>query len=291
MTGRFLLALILTVGVFTVLVKLGFWQLERGEQKQQLETSLQQRQNSRPVPFASLALRNPNQEPALYQRWTGVPVVAKVKPQATLLFVDNQVFRGEVGYLVLQLVQVDGVGAVLVELGFVPASHDRRVLPAVEMMLPVNAQSTQAIDLQNTDSQSTASQKTAPEFIEVTGRLYSKQVNSLSQQEIERFTSENSGVENLRIQSLRIQSLRIQRYRIQSLDMDSISDAIGQQVMHWVIQPTDSRTSYPHPWQPVNMHSSKHFGYAFQWFVMALVFALMVSYASVKWWKTVRRRQ
>jgi surfeit locus 1 family protein len=36
------------------------------------------------------------------------------------------------------------------------------------------------------------------------------------------------------------------------------------------------------PWQPVPMPAQKHFGYAFQWFTMASVFALMLLWLAYK---------
>ncbi|MCL1138174.1 SURF1 family protein [Shewanella pneumatophori] len=138
-----------TVMVFSILVKLGFWQLERAQYKAAWQQELTARQSSSVLGYTDL-LNFPQDEPL-----TGYKLQVAVTPKSSNIFLlDNQVYNGRVGYLAYQALQVsDTQPWLLVELGFVAASLDRSQLPQVQpISSPLNLQ----------------------------GRVYQKQLNPMS---------------------------------------------------------------------------------------------------------------
>lgn len=256
--------LLLTVVVFAVMVKLGFWQLDRGNQKLAMEQKLQLRADANPVAIEDWQM-SPNEEA------TGVKLSLRIAPltddvKVQRVYWDNQTWQGEVGYLVFQPVrllsndpQSDFEAVGLIELGFIPAGRDRQVLPEVVGI-----------------SQKQRSQAQASQTQTIVGRLYRKQDNPMSQGLMPEMMEITDGL-GLRIQNLSLEDLSQHLFSDRSLSLFS-----------YVIQPMqpllftgDSRLSenngvkvsehLPHPWQPLPMQSKRHFGYAVQWFSMAAV--------------------
>ncbi|ELK8442709.1 SURF1 family protein, partial [Vibrio vulnificus] len=95
-----IVAALLTLVVFTLLVKLGLWQLSRAEEKSQLEIELQQRALQAPQPLLDVL----NVENAAVFSMTGVRVETNVAPSALpIVLLDNQTWNGKVGYLAYQV--------------------------------------------------------------------------------------------------------------------------------------------------------------------------------------------
>ncbi|QIZ78391.1 SURF1 family protein [Ferrimonas lipolytica] len=111
-----------TVAVLALLVKLGWWQLQRASEKQQLQLQYQQRANETiqwPLP--------PQQD------WRGyrLETAGKWLSERSLLL-DNQVFQGRVGYRWLVPLQMSPTEPwLLVDLGFVVAPTQRDELPTL----------------------------------------------------------------------------------------------------------------------------------------------------------------
>jgi cytochrome oxidase assembly protein ShyY1 len=120
----------LTVLVFSILVKLGFWQLNRAEEKQAWQQELNTRQASAPLSFRQL-MHFPHDTPL-----TGYRLEVEVSPIDTrIILLDNQIYQGIVGYLAYQVVRVKPQAPLLlVELGFIAGTIDRRILPQVPPM-------------------------------------------------------------------------------------------------------------------------------------------------------------
>lgn len=122
-----MLAVFFTVAAFVLLSKLSWWQWQRAEEKSAQLTQIARWQQQDGVTLAAL------------ERLTGMdgaPLQGEVRwlsPYSWLL--DNQVVNGKVGYDVLIPVQTTaGVGPVLlVNLGWLPATADRSVLPNPEI--------------------------------------------------------------------------------------------------------------------------------------------------------------
>ena len=160
---------------------------------------------------------------------------------------DNQINQGTVGYVIYMLGKVRledennslvAEKQLLIDLGFVAASNDRRELPQLGSI-------------------------TVPS--KMSGRLYTRSVNPLSHE---------LGLENTTPN------------RIQNLNIAALSQYTGQEVLPFVFQP-QSLGSWPYEllWRPTAMKSEKHFGYSFQWFVMAAVLLflmLLIGYRYLK---------
>ncbi|HHF0503266.1 TPA: SURF1 family protein [Vibrio antiquarius] len=130
LSKRFWVAVGLTVVVFSLLVKLGFWQLERGQEKQALEQAILARTDSAYQALGEVLEENDWREGSIL----GKKVEANVVPQAfPVILLDNQTHQGNVGYLAFQIVSMSDESGTyaLLELGFVEGIADRSVLPTV----------------------------------------------------------------------------------------------------------------------------------------------------------------
>lgn len=142
--------LILTVAVFTILVKLGLWQLARGTEKTTLLAQMEARQTSLPLSFEQLQLKVDK------EGVTGYRLQVHATPASSQIWLlDNQIYQGQVGYLAFQPLQVEAEQPwLLVELGFIAAGSHRDELPHIT---PLSGE------------------------LNIGGRLYQKQINPLSQ--------------------------------------------------------------------------------------------------------------
>ncbi|MGL6262314.1 SURF1 family protein [Vibrio sp. WXL210] len=124
-SGKVLFAVVFTVVVFSLLVKLGLWQLERGYDKQEIESTLAQRAEMPPVALErTLSISNP----------TGFRVNVEGRAIAEhYVLLDNQTWQGKVGYLAYQVIEAHD-RYWLVERGFVSAPPSREVLPQVDWL-------------------------------------------------------------------------------------------------------------------------------------------------------------
>ncbi|GIU51011.1 SURF1 family protein [Shewanella sp. KT0246] len=169
------LLLVVTVSVFCILVKLGVWQLDRAEQKTAWQATLSARQAASELSFDELLAFDAD------ERLSGYRLSVNATPvNQQILLLDNQVFEGRVGYLAYQVFQISDSDLqdlpwLMVELGFVAANIDRRILPDITPV-PLSA-------------------------IDLNGRVYQKQVNPLSHQ----LHSEDGNV--MRFQNLNLAAL------------------------------------------------------------------------------------
>lgn len=116
------IATAITLLAIVVLVKLGFWQLDRAHQKQQLFADFEHASQQQPERLTSL------EQP---QRYQSVAVSGHFDPTHYLLL-DNQIFKSQVGYQVIGVFTPDvGNQKLLVNLGWVAAPASRQQLPQV----------------------------------------------------------------------------------------------------------------------------------------------------------------
>ncbi|XNH22498.1 SURF1 family protein [Vibrio cyclitrophicus] len=249
----FWIAVVLTVVSVGALIKLGLWQLDRGNDKLRYEQQLTERAQLSPQPLDVVIseLREQGlsgQESLNPQTLSGLKAdVDLVNTSGLMFLLDNQINQGTVGYVIYMLGEVrfkdENESLVvekqlLIDLGFVAASNDRRELPQLgNITLPIN----------------------------MSGRLYTRSVNPLSHE---------LGLENTTPK------------RIQNINITALSEYTGQAVLPFVFQP-QSLESWPYEllWRPTAMKSEKHFGYSFQWFVMAVVLLflmLLIGYRYLK---------
>lgn len=120
-------ALLITLLAIAILVKLGFWQIDRGQEKQQIIDRHEQAEiytELNPVTLTELAQAADSE----------IEFQGRIQRQP-LFLVDNQIHQGRSGYHVLALVRPNQVSdwLVPVNLGWVPADFDRSVLPTIEL--------------------------------------------------------------------------------------------------------------------------------------------------------------
>ncbi|WP_253820740.1 SURF1 family protein [Vibrio sp. 99-70-13A1] len=254
------LAAALTVVSVSILIKLGFWQLGRGEQKSTYELALLEREKVSAIALSDfiemseltekpssllgedeLTQSKPLKHFEQLQALNGTRVKVEIEGGTGDVFLlDNQIHEGRVGYLVFMIGQLGEVGSgqsILLDLGFVEASRNRIVLPNLsDLSVPSN----------------------------LSGRLYLKSTNPLSHE----LSAENT--------------LPI---RVQNLNIAELEDLFEVNLFPMVLQPIGLENwDYEPVWVPLPMSSSKHFGYAVQWFVMAAVLASIMLMISFRFW-------
>lgn len=109
-----------------LLVGLGFWQLDRADEKTAIRDRYRERSEMPPVDVAGTSL---SAEVMDFRRAT---VSGRYQPDWTI-FLDNKVLDGTPGYEVLTPLAIDGSRRfILVNRGWVPWGETRRALPAIE---------------------------------------------------------------------------------------------------------------------------------------------------------------
>lgn len=112
----------------TLLCSLGFWQLDRAEQKKQILT-----QQAQALSVASINLNQETISVAEAVRYQNATVIGRYD-EAHQFLLDNQIVDGKNGYFVLTPLFLDGQSrAVLVNRGWVALGKDRNLLPAVDI--------------------------------------------------------------------------------------------------------------------------------------------------------------
>jgi len=142
----------------TLLLCLGYWQLERAEEKKQLITQQQAQLNT------VFSLSQTTSDKVAQQRYKTVQITGHYDTTQQILC-DNQIVKGKAGYFVLTPFIVEGgKKAVLVNRGWLPANPNRKILPAIAMKQSptliigrINAFPSVGIKLTNADRPSSTS--------------------------------------------------------------------------------------------------------------------------------------
>jgi len=109
-----------------LLLSLGFWQLDRAEEKRIQQETFMQRQTAAPINLNMNRdmLNNPGE--ILWQRVTATGVFEEDK----IILLDNQVINAQAGYFVFTPFLMRGeLKYILVNRGWVPAGNDRSQVP------------------------------------------------------------------------------------------------------------------------------------------------------------------
>lgn len=123
---NWLVTLLVLIGV-TVLCRLGYWQLSRGEQKQQQLNLWEQIHPS--------VLNEQDLDPAnLAKRYAPVVLKGTFLNDQTILL-DNKTNNGRPGYHVITPLQLKNNKIALIERGWIPLSLPRQVLPSIPPIL------------------------------------------------------------------------------------------------------------------------------------------------------------
>lgn len=124
-----IIALCMVVIVVLVCVGLGFWQLERGEKKQQQLNAIAQLQTHGVMSWSQLI--------ALPVSWNKTGILVELQGKMipdTFWLLDNQVYQGKVGYDLLVLFKPrNETRVILVNLGWVKAPITRDILPKITL--------------------------------------------------------------------------------------------------------------------------------------------------------------
>lgn len=120
--------LILTVLVFSALVKLGFWQSGRALEKEQRLLRIEQLTLQKPLSLQQVNLR------AKTENINDMPVsIEGIFDEQVVFLLDNQVNKGRLGYRAYQVL-ISEQRAVLVNLGWIQGSVNRQELPEVKAL-------------------------------------------------------------------------------------------------------------------------------------------------------------
>lgn len=112
--------------VFAGLLRLGFWQLSRAEQKLNLQLQTEQKQAAETIDLNMVGTLTPE------HRFRNVEVKGVYLPEKQIL-IDNQIIAGKVGYYLLTpLKLINSERIILVNRGWLTVGEDRSVLPEVE---------------------------------------------------------------------------------------------------------------------------------------------------------------
>lgn len=116
---------IFAVLLFPFLVMLGFWQIDRGQEKQDIMTRWQQQQASAPISFSSAS--SVSIENMGYQR---VTLDGRFNTDKYWLK-ENQIVDGELGYNVIMMFEESSGKVVAVDRGWILGSADRNYNPVI----------------------------------------------------------------------------------------------------------------------------------------------------------------
>lgn len=121
----------LTLIVFICLVKLSFWQYNRGFEKEQRFIRIEQLNQQSPLTLNEIVTLSTEKQFTGKESINDFPVTILGNFTNDYVFLlDNQVEKRSLGYRVLQVVQTP-THSVLVNLGWVQGSIDRNILPEI----------------------------------------------------------------------------------------------------------------------------------------------------------------
>lgn len=118
------IACVLAFIAIAIMVGLGFWQLDRKAEKDARLIQIQEAQAQDKVDIANVIA-----DPKVYEDFV---VSATGNATGQIFYIDNKIVSGRPGYHVLVPLQTNQ-GLVMLNLGWVPSSGSRAVLPEIEL--------------------------------------------------------------------------------------------------------------------------------------------------------------
>lgn len=110
--------------LFPILIGLGFWQLQRGEDKQERLDDWAAQQGSEALDITSF-------KPLKLMPFQRVAFNARFMPSKYWLL-EGRIYKGRSGYEVLIPARLESGEVVLINRGWVPANQDRRIFPEID---------------------------------------------------------------------------------------------------------------------------------------------------------------
>jgi cytochrome oxidase assembly protein ShyY1 len=117
-----ILATLIALCCIVIMFFLGFWQLDRKQEKEERLAQIESRQDANPL-YLSEVVDDPS-------AFVDFPVLVNGELGREIFFIDNSLKNGMVGYEVLSPV-LTSYGVVIVNLGWVPGTGSRDQLPKV----------------------------------------------------------------------------------------------------------------------------------------------------------------
>ena len=114
---------LLTALLLPLLLYLGFWQLQRGNEKEMLQNTYAARQQQAAVPLATL-------DPTQDLQYRQVQISGHYDNDHVFLL-DNRSYQGQSGYEVIVPLITEENGTVLVNRGWIAAGQSRQTLPVI----------------------------------------------------------------------------------------------------------------------------------------------------------------
>ena len=128
-----------TLIVLPILMSLGFWQLDRAQQKTDIYNNFTERMQAQPTDLSKAFSLRDDKEAMIWRQ-----VIAEGSYQlSTVFLLDNRTLSGKAGYYVyLPFKLTDKSATVLVNYGWVPADTDRNQAPRINLPESLNTQIT-----------------------------------------------------------------------------------------------------------------------------------------------------
>ena len=112
---------------FTLFIKLGFWQLDRADQKKIINMAFVDRQSQPPIPLNNETIQMPIEDII----WHHVTISGKFLNDKNIIL-DNQVVQEKVGFLIYTPFKIlDSNRTILVNRGWYPLSNSRNDVPNI----------------------------------------------------------------------------------------------------------------------------------------------------------------
>ena len=120
-----------TVFFLVVFIRLGFWQLDRAEEKDLQRAAQAVAENAQPVSLIDASSE--------HSRLSGQLIKDRGRFLEEFVFLrDNVIFQGKVGFEVMRTFRSETGDMALVNFGFVPGGSDRSVLPSVPTLTKID---------------------------------------------------------------------------------------------------------------------------------------------------------
>ena len=228
MSLRVLLPSALIIATFAFLLSLGFWQLDRADEKRGIEASIK-KANTGSVELIM------EEESIQNKEYYEVRLKGKYLSDKQFVY-DNQIVNQVVGYYVLTPFSLEGESkAIMINRGFIPWNGFREILADI-----VVGQDAREIKV-----------------------VISKPVKRMELNSYEGLIYGNWGEEQFPV-------------LIQSVDLPEMAEVASVELSRVIglLDPSAS-DGFVREWKPYTGSIEKHIGYAVQWFLMALVLAII----------------
>jgi cytochrome oxidase assembly protein ShyY1 len=221
---------IFTLLFFPLLIRLGFWQLQRAEEKRTIQQLVEQQQELPPQPVEIILTDVEDDSQVLYRHALNLGLF----DQKHYWLIENRTLNGKNGFEVVTPFNLMSGHTILVNRGWVAGTGYRDQLPLIN---------------------------TPTEELIIKGQLVKPSVNQLLIGEVK--------------------PLGDWPRVILQMDVDVMEKELGRPLLPWILQ-VDAESAYAFQtnWTVMNASVSKHLGYAYQWFAMALTLLVLTIVAN-----------